>query len=242
MPTARARREITDVHEIEQDKHYVERFQLIPVDEQTYTYEHHTGGPSSAANGGGGGGLDAAALVKREAHSAAERDAAMQDAQQQPTATVYMSQPSGDVDVLRYTTAAQVRYDDEVYHQAPPPRYEYQPHAAHAPPDEIKVELVRHQQQHHHQHHHQHAHGGHSATPAGVHHGTTKLHIYEPDGTTRTEVSAAAAPSRATERQLITKSSAFCTQFDRRAHRFISTATSTAATANQRSTTRIWTR
>lgn len=137
---------------------------MIPVDDQTYTYEQQTGGSignnnnqsqSSAA-------ISAAELIKRDNNST-ERDVPLQD-QSAPT-TVYVSQSNDDNDALRYTTNAhQVRYDEETYHQ----RYEYQqPSHSHTNSDEIKVELVRNHNQHQAQ---------------------SKVHIYEHDGGQRTEV------------------------------------------------------
>lgn len=36
-------REITDIHELEQDKNYVERYQLVPVNEPAFVYEQNAG-------------------------------------------------------------------------------------------------------------------------------------------------------------------------------------------------------
>lgn len=133
------------MQEIEQDKHYVERFQLIPVDEQTYTYEQHTNHSAGGSNQvqSNGAQIDASALVKRDS-SSTDREISMAEQQNVPT-TVYVSQ-SNDEDVLRYPPNTQVRYEEEAYHH----RYEYQAHPGHGNPEDIKVELVR-AQQHHHQ-------------------------------------------------------------------------------------------
>lgn len=155
------------MQEIEQDKHYVERFQLIPVDEQTYaTYDPH-GNPTGATNpnqvptNGTATAIDAADMLKRENHSA-DREISIAEQQQQgvPT-TVYVSQPNDEAEVLRYPSNAHVRYEDETaYHQA---RYD-------------QIELVRSQHHAQQQQHPTHAH-------------QAKVHIYEPtDGSTRTEV------------------------------------------------------
>lgn len=159
-------REITDVQEIEQDKHYVERFQLIPVDEQTYTYEAHSAGPNQVQPNGPA--IDGTELMKRDNQSA-DRELPLTEQQQNVPTTVYVSQSNDESEVLRYSSNAQVRYEEDAYQQA---RYEYQPHPGSGHPDDIKVELVRHhpnQQQHQPQH------------PA-------KVHIYEHEGGPRAEV------------------------------------------------------
>lgn len=166
-------REITDVQEIEQDKHYVERFQLIPVDEQSYAYGHHSGhggpNPNPVQPNGTPTTIDASDMIKRNSE-----DREQQQQQHAVPTTVYVSQSNDEADVMRYPSNAQVRYEDEAYHQ---PRYEYQPHPSQGPPDGIKVELVR--SHHHAQQHPSHA-PGHQA----------KVHIYEqPDGSARAEVS-----------------------------------------------------
>lgn len=171
------------MQEIEQDKHYVERFQLIPVDEQTYTYEAHTVGPNQVQPNGGP--IDGTELMKRDSQSHEQdrdnnqssnghsqsvigcglndRDIPLSDQQNVPT-TVYVSQSNDEAEVLRYSTNAQVRYEEDAYQQA---RYEYQPHPGSGHPDDIKVELVRH---HSNQQH-----------PA-------KVHIYEHESGPRSEL------------------------------------------------------
>lgn len=163
------------MQQIEQDKHYVERFQLIPVDEQTYAYEHHGnhGGqnPNQVQPNGTTASIDASDMIKRDSHS---DDSEMTIREQSVPTTAYVSQSNDDAEVLRYPSNAQLRYDEDAYHQA---RYEYQPHPGQIPSEEIKVELVR--NQHHPQQHPSHA-QAHLA----------KLHIYEqPDGSSRAEVS-----------------------------------------------------
>lgn len=164
-------REITDVHEIEQDKHYVERFQLIPVDEQTYSYEQHANHSADGQNQvqTHGTPIDASELGKRDS-SSADREISMSEQQNVPT-TVYVSQSNDDGDVLRYPPNTQVRYEEDAYHHA---RYEYQAHPGHGNPEDIKVELVRAQQHHHQQQSQSHA---------------AKIQIYEQhDGGPRAEV------------------------------------------------------
>lgn len=164
-------REITDVQEIEQDKHYVERFQLIPVDEQTYSYEQHTNHIANDQQGqipSNGNQIGASDLIKRDSHSS-DRELPIQE-QQSVSATVYVTQTNDETEVLRYPSNAQVRYeDDTAYHHA---RYEYQTHSGHGN-DDIKVELAR-NPQHHHQQQPSH---------------TAKVQIYEQqDGGTRSDV------------------------------------------------------
>lgn len=133
--------EISDINEIESDKEYVERFQLVPVHESQFAqqaYEQHVRVRSSSDSPEGG-------------------ELAIPN-----NATVYVHHPLGpvaggnneNVNGLRYTTAPEVRYEDEGYTT----RYEYQhpqhpqhPSNAHnnnshpASTDDIKIELIRNQ-------------------------------------------------------------------------------------------------
>lgn len=158
------------MQEIEQDKHYVERFQLIPVDEQTYSYEpqQSQGQGQSQSNGGP---IDASDLIKRDNHSA-DREQPMQE-QQSVATTVYVSQSNEETDGLRYSSNPQIRYEEEAYHHT---RYEYQPHPSHPSAEDIKAEMARNQHHHQQQQHQQQQH-------------QAKVHIYEQqEGGPRTEV------------------------------------------------------
>lgn len=127
-------REIDDINEIEPQKEYVQRYQLVPVSEQSFNqqiYEQHGPRGRSASDSPEAGNL------------VIPNDGAIYVTSQHPNA-------SENVNGIRYAPASDVRFEDENY---TPTRYEYQhaqhhgnPHNAHSGPnDEVKIELVRNQ-------------------------------------------------------------------------------------------------
>lgn len=129
-------REIDDINEIEQhgQKEYVQRYQLVPVTEQSFNqqiYEQHGARGRSASDSPEAGNLaisnNGAIYVTSQHHGAPDNG-----------------------NGIRYAASSEVRFEEENY---VPARYEYQhgqhhgnPHNAHSGSnEEVKIELVRNQ-------------------------------------------------------------------------------------------------
>lgn len=130
-------REISDINEIDGEKEYIERFQLVPVTDQIFnhqTYEQH-GNRVRSTNG-----------------SPSAGDLSIQNQSSVYIQAQHAPNTNENVNGLRYNSApAEVRYEDEAYTTN---RYEYvhqQHHSSsnpqhnvhHPTGEEIKVELIR---------------------------------------------------------------------------------------------------
>lgn len=131
--------EIDDINEIEPQKEYVQRYQLVPVSEPSFNqeiYEQHGARGRSASDDS----PESGNISIQNPHNGA-----IYVTSQHPNAT-------DDVNGLRYAAGTDVRFDDETYNT----RYEYShgqhqsnahnAHNAHSVTGEdIKIELIRNQ-------------------------------------------------------------------------------------------------
>ncbi|XP_055305547.1 endothelial transcription factor GATA-2-like isoform X2 [Sitodiplosis mosellana] len=127
-------REIEDINEIEPQKEYVQRYQLVPVSEPSFNqhiYEQHGARGRLASDSPESGNI------------AIPNNGTIYVTSQHPNA-------GENINGIRYAVPPEVRFEDETYATA---RYEYQ-HGQHHPnahnahsgsSDDIKIELIRNQ-------------------------------------------------------------------------------------------------